>query len=212
MFGVWIRSWCHQSSLTLLQGGVAANIEAFSILQYNLIVYGFAKYYEVLSDEHFLSSIMKKAVANIFSASTTNRVVGCRLQGMLLRSTAVFVVATAESSPSENNLPFKRQKTPFSSQTIEKGGSKGQLYLHVGPSGDCWTGASIFAAKHLQPDYVKSVPLEQSFASEKELVDKLLELLEEDTSLAQQIYDTETIPKELFDRAKASAQADQDTT
>jgi len=31
------------------------------------------------------------------------------------------------------------------------------LYLHVSPSGDIWTGAELFAAKHLQPDYVTSI-------------------------------------------------------
>lgn len=67
------------------------------------------------------------------------------------------------------------------------------LYLHVGPSGDCWTGASIFAAKHLQPDYVKSIALPQNLSA-----DDLIETLENDPRLTQQIYDTETIPLELL--------------
>lgn len=35
---------------------------------------------------------------------------------------------------------------------------KNQLYLHIAPCGDFWSGDEVFAAKHLQPDYVKSIP------------------------------------------------------
>ncbi|KAL7545246.1 hypothetical protein ACHAWF_013561 [Thalassiosira exigua] len=41
--------------------------------------------------------------------------------------------------------------------------SKEAAYFHVSPSGDWWTGPSIFAAKHLQPDYVKSIPMPPGF-------------------------------------------------
>jgi len=90
------------------------------------------------------------------------------------------------------------------------------LYLHVGPSGDCWTGHSIFAAKHLQPDYVKSIPLDSELLVD---VDLLLELLEEQevavvemeeqhngetvessSSWSRRIYDEGIIPPELLDR------------
>jgi hypothetical protein len=63
--------------------------------------------------------------------------------------------------------------------------AKQPLYLHVGPSGDCWTGASIFAAKHLQPDYVKSIKLPSNVSSEE-----IEQLLENDIELAKQIYDS----------------------
>lgn len=72
-----------------------------------------------------------------------------------------------------------------------------EIYLHVGPSGDCWTGKSIFAAKHLQPDYVKSIKLDRDIQ-----VEVLLELLEEDTDLAMQIYDNEILPDSLTKKAK----------
>ena len=55
------------------------------------------------------------------------------------------------------------------------GGDAARLYLHVGPSGDFWTGPSIFAAKHLTPGYVRSVELGRSLDA-----DALLELLEEE--------------------------------
>jgi hypothetical protein len=35
------------------------------------------------------------------------------------------------------------------------------MFLHVGPSGDSWIGTSIYAAKHLQPDYAKSIQIPQ---------------------------------------------------
>ena len=37
------------------------------------------------------------------------------------------------------------------------------FYLHVAPDGDWWTGEEIFAAKHLQPDYVRSIPIPMDF-------------------------------------------------
>ena len=80
------------------------------------------------------------------------------------------------------------------------------LYLHVGPSGDCWTGDSIFAAKHLQPDYVKSIPLLTVNNSEtddddiQQKIDNLLEVLEDDQELTANIYDTESIPSDLLER------------
>ena len=68
------------------------------------------------------------------------------------------------------------------------------MFLHVGPSGDCWTGASIYAAKHLQPDYVKSIPLPPQLC-----VESLLERLEEDHKLAQHVYDDGKLPEQLIE-------------
>ena len=79
------------------------------------------------------------------------------------------------------------------------------LYLHVGPSGDCWTGPSIFAAKHLPPDYVKSIPLDESLVG---VVDRLLELLEagDDDDDGQVwtriIYDEGILPPKLLVRLR----------
>jgi hypothetical protein len=72
-----------------------------------------------------------------------------------------------------------------------------QVFLHVGPSGDCWTGSSIYAAKHLQPDYVKSIPIPSHVC-----IDILLGILEEDTTLAQQIYDDGLLPPNLIQEPK----------
>jgi len=71
------------------------------------------------------------------------------------------------------------------------------MYLHLGPSGDCWTGDSIFAAKHLQPDYVRSIPLKSGTCT-----DTLLEVLEENENWAQEIYDTQSFPSDLMHRLK----------
>lgn len=71
--------------------------------------------------------------------------------------------------------------------------SLNQVFLHVGPSGDCWTGSSIYAAKHLQPDYVKSIPIPSHVCTES-----LLRILEGDATLAQQIYDDERLPPNLI--------------
>ncbi|KAL3774478.1 hypothetical protein ACHAW5_001233 [Stephanodiscus triporus] len=78
-----------------------------------------------------------------------------------------------------------------------------RLYLHVGPCGDFWTGRSIFAAKHLQPGYVRSVELDVSLD-----VDALLDLLQEeddddDASWARAIYDEGALPPDLLRRLRA---------
>ena len=74
------------------------------------------------------------------------------------------------------------------------------VYLHVGPSGDCWTGSSLFAAKHLPPDYVKSVPLVTGNTTSVPVdqQERIVELLEERADLAQQVYDTGSIPPEVW--------------
>mmetsp|Transcript_7510 Transcript_7510/g.8607 ORF Transcript_7510/g.8607 Transcript_7510/m.8607 type:complete len:165 (+) Transcript_7510:95-589(+) len=79
------------------------------------------------------------------------------------------------------------------------------LYLHIGPSGDCWVGHSIFAAKHNPPGYVKSIPLMKLFEEyDDEFIyeidgerNLLIEILDENLEWAQEIYDTERIPNML---------------
>lgn len=99
----------------------------------------------------------------------------------------------------ERDRNFSSFKSKSSENTIEDDDNDGiinNLYLHVGPSGDCWTGTSIFAAKHLQPDYVKSIKIESSQIRD---VDKMMELLEENDVWTKQIYDEGCFPKELLD-------------
>jgi len=51
----------------------------------------------------------------------------------------------------------------FGNDCDEGSDSSKTMYFHVSPSGDWWTGPSIFAAKHLQPDYVRSIPMPPGF-------------------------------------------------
>eukprot|EP00535_Pseudo-nitzschia_heimii_P001795 CAMPEP_0197174410 /NCGR_PEP_ID=MMETSP1423-20130617/944_1 /TAXON_ID=476441 /ORGANISM="Pseudo-nitzschia heimii, Strain UNC1101" /LENGTH=105 /DNA_ID=CAMNT_0042623335 /DNA_START=226 /DNA_END=543 /DNA_ORIENTATION=+ len=83
-----------------------------------------------------------------------------------------------------------------------------KIYLHIGPSGDSWIGDAIFAAKHNQPGYVKSIPLvnddEINFCStvtvdNEEKGKILIDALEEHPEWAQAIYDTECFPKPLLE-------------
>jgi hypothetical protein len=67
------------------------------------------------------------------------------------------------------------------------------LFLHVGPSGECWTGDEIFAAKHLQPDYVKSILLPPDVDPTR-----VLEVVEADVKLGQRIYDEARLPPSLI--------------
>lgn len=105
------------------------------------------------------------------------------------RNRSFTATATTLSSSKPTVLDATGDKTSsLSGQQLQ--------YLHVGPSGDCWTGDSIFAAKHLQPNYVKSIPLlmmkEETFC-----VDTLLEALEDNEDWGREIYDTEEIPSKL---------------
>lgn len=68
------------------------------------------------------------------------------------------------------------------------------VYLHIGPSGDCWSGSSIYAAKHLQPGYVKSILLPPHVD-----VEALLERLDEQPKTSQLIYDDEVLPTGLLE-------------
>jgi len=84
--------------------------------------------------------------------------------------------------------------------------NKKKLYLHVGPSGDSWTGDAIFAAKHNQPGYVKSVPLiGEDYNDEGSL---LVEILEENPEWAQEIYDTERLPEALLQHLRLVLEED----
>lgn len=81
------------------------------------------------------------------------------------------------------------------------------LYLHIGPAGDAWTGTELFAAKHLQPDYVKSILLPPLHLDEGDDADDystatteaLIHAIEQDTALARQIYDEAQIPPSLLE-------------
>lgn len=81
-----------------------------------------------------------------------------------------------------------------------------KIYLHVGPSGDCWIGDAIFAAKHNQPGYVKSIALinedttnfkRSIIENNEEEGDLLIEILDEHPEWAQEIYDNECFPESL---------------
>lgn len=92
-----------------------------------------------------------------------------------------------------------------------------KIYLHVGPSGDSWIGDAIFAAKHNQPGYVKSIPLIDDGSTfcghtiariEEDEGSLLIEVLEEYPEWAQKIYDTECFPESLQRHLKSLHEED----
>jgi hypothetical protein len=107
--------------------------------------------------------------------------------GWLSRSCSYSSTAS-NSNNGDNNKDAGNNGVSTTTTTLTS-----DVYLHVGPSGDCWTGHSIFAAKHLQPDYVKSVQLPHDTD-----IDTLLERLEAENALAKSIYDSGIIPVELL--------------
>ena len=66
--------------------------------------------------------------------------------------------------------------------------SKDQIYLHIAPCGDFWTDTEIFAAKHLQPDYVKSIPISTSLSIDLEEVHGSVDV--DLDSVLKEVYDT----------------------
>ncbi len=69
------------------------------------------------------------------------------------------------------------------------------LFLHVAPGGDWWIAPDLFAAKHLQSGYVRSVPLGQSEVLDIDFVNEFVQEL----SLADilRLYDTGEVPEQL---------------
>mmetsp|Transcript_23732 Transcript_23732/g.27994 ORF Transcript_23732/g.27994 Transcript_23732/m.27994 type:complete len:173 (+) Transcript_23732:59-577(+) len=79
------------------------------------------------------------------------------------------------------------------------------LYLHVSPDGDWWTGHELFAAKHLQPDYVKSIVLPDAWLANKDAddVEAYIEEIydgDELEKLMREIYDTGSLPSRVIER------------
>lgn len=115
-----------------------------------------------------------------------------------LRSDTIFprLFRSKGTICSVHSQPFASKTGTDNSAYVIESSMKADMYLHVGPSGDFWTGHSIFAAKHLQPDYVKSVRLDESID-----VDELLELLEDlGDDCTQLIYDKGEIPERVIDQ------------
>jgi hypothetical protein len=97
------------------------------------------------------------------------------------------VLGGQPSRPALSSVMTQLQRTSSTTATTRP------LYLHVGPSGECWTGDEIFAAKHLQPDYVKSILLPPNVDPTR-----VLELVEADVKLGQRIYDEARLPPSLI--------------
>lgn len=125
--------------------------------------------------------------------------VGPRCLHLITRRTGFRRVRLfAESRPSSVLLVpvfWRYEQRACSAQT--DGGEAVSIYLHIGPSGDCWTGPSIFAAKHLQPGYVKSIGVHEDIA---ERLNDLLAMIEEDNDLAIEIYDNCRIPERILSK------------
>jgi len=111
---------------------------------------------------------------------------------------SMIVVWTSKRLPALSTTFSPIQHRRWKSNHNNDNKDEKPLFLHIGPSGDCWTGDSIFAAKHLQPDYVRSVVLPNNYDDQK--LEALLEAIEEDVDLQRQIYDEERIPETLLGR------------
>jgi len=75
-------------------------------------------------------------------------------------------------------------------------------YLHIAPDGDWWIGSEIFAAKHLQPDYVRSFILHENVN-----IDNWLQNIGEETEqtkVLQKIYDDQKLPDGIGTRSASS--------
>lgn len=65
------------------------------------------------------------------------------------------------------------------------------IYLHISPDGDYWISGEIFAAKHLQPEYVRSIPMCQKEKDDFERVTDSVHGSDCNMDvLMKQVYDT----------------------
>ena len=84
----------------------------------------------------------------------------------------------------------KKESNKIVSKAEQDRTEKDALYLHVAPDGDHWISGEIFAAKHLQPDYVKSILIPNE--SEMNIL-KTIEDFDNDDGfdvLMKDVYDT----------------------
>ena len=84
-------------------------------------------------------------------------------------------------------------------------------HLHIAPDGDWWTSedAEIYAAKHLQPDYVRSLPIDN------EEIIFFLETYQNQEQLTiwmQNAYDTKSLPFELQTEFQTFQQTEEKAT
>lgn len=120
-------------------------------------------------------------------------------------------------------MDWKRSMPSFTTTATNRtfnstvGTNDQKIYLHVGPSGDCWIGDAIFAAKHNQPGYVKSIALfddsnvgckDTTMGIHEDEGSLLIEVLEEHPEWAQEIYDTECFPQSLQQHLKSFYEED----
>mmetsp|Transcript_24731 Transcript_24731/g.36263 ORF Transcript_24731/g.36263 Transcript_24731/m.36263 type:complete len:212 (+) Transcript_24731:32-667(+) len=113
--------------------------------------------------------------------------------------TAVYNRSNSTSNGHDKNDEIAASKSNRNSEKEENNeksdnGQKEAIYLHVAPCGDYWTGASIFAAKHLQPDYVRSVELPPGLEDD-DILEEILERGGKD--MLQGIYDSKCLPPDF---------------
>jgi hypothetical protein len=124
---------------------------------------------------------------------------------MPLQSLTPTAISSLNVRESNHCVPFTTTTTITRYKTTATINNK-EIYLHVGPSGDSWIGDAIFAAKHNQPGYVKSIALINDdntnykhtiIGDNEDKGSRLIEVLEEHPEWAQEIYDTECFPESL---------------
>jgi hypothetical protein len=113
-------------------------------------------------------------------------------------NTSILILLRTISSTAARPPPASSSSAAGSSScsSSRRGGGGGvgngktnQVYLHIAPCGDYWTGYEVFAAKHLNPDYVKSLPIPNNIEFDPE---EALEYYDGDLdSLLKEAYDRE---------------------
>ena len=113
------------------------------------------------SSLNFLSShenmaITKTSSSNPFIASTAfHRTYNTVLHNSMNSCKRLLSHKTNKTKDDDLSCNEQKNDTKVKQQS--------SIYLHISPCGDFWIGSRIFAAKHLQPDYVKSIPVPGTF-------------------------------------------------
>lgn len=124
--------------------------------------------------------------------------------GFLLYTTSEYSREVASVSVSRSLSIDATTTTNINTESLPASKTE-NLYLHVSPDGDWWTGHEMFAAKHLQPDYVRSIVLPDAWLANNDANDVeayIEEIYDEDEieKLMREIYDTGSLPSRVIER------------
>lgn len=94
-----------------------------------------------------------------------------------------------------HGITFSRSLSTFSEDRFDEFNK--ERFLHISPAGDTWIGDKIFAAKHLQSGYIRSIQINELDLEVEEYIEEYCNGLSR--ADLEAIYDTGKVPDEILD-------------